>query len=237
MTAPSVASSAAVSATPRSAPVEVTPDSAAPGHFNSELKAAKERTDPPGRDSGPMGPREHEENTSAQSLSKVPRDPPVAEAEPAPTQAQTIVTLVEAVPSHVTVPVAPVRTAADEVETGTAGDPENTGEQAGSALAGMMLSLVGPAVAGVLRGAEAATGKPTDPVAARAPWSVGIGTAAALLPGNDAASVVPFVITSVLTARETLMPSVGDAPSPDSAALVALPALSAAAAMPALPVL
>jgi flagellar hook-length control protein FliK len=252
MTAATVASIPVVAVAPRSSAVGAAPGSAASpaasDHFDHQLHVARQRN--ASRDPDPSSAHPH---ASAQDTKPHQADKPGADASQAKDAHDVPATPANptaAAPSiaSTTLPASPVQDA-DLLAAKVPGDTTDTtdtgkgDDQAASALAGAMLALIAPSVAGVLR-PTAAAGKPVD---ALSQGGKGAATnAAALLLQLDpaagtataaTANPAPAAIAGMLKAADGLLPIAPAAkdPAPDSAAsAVALTAPPTTAA-PALP--
>lgn len=240
MTAHALGSTPPTPPASRSTPAGAAQEPAAPGHFDQQLHAARQRS--ASRDSGVDHGKEHDPST---------REPNVpgrestlqARAEATPACDPKIPTAVpgnaQAMASAAAMSVAGTMDSIvpdGQVPSETA----SVDEQGAAALAGAMLALIGPAVAGVLRSAPAAG-------VAAAPAQAGkieaSGNVAAMLASGAAAATAnpaPAVMAGMLAAADGLLPGAAaakEASSHDAAPTVALTAPSTAAAPAAPPVL
>ncbi len=240
MTAHAVGSTPAVPPAPRSTPAGGAQDPAAPGHFDHQLHAARQRHTSRDSDPSPLGPNARGLGAKAHPSANHRTDA----AKVADAQAP-------AAPASATTPAAaPVQTAeavqATVADTKAPTDTADVDDQAASALAGAMLALIGPSVAGVLRPA-AATAKAADVLAQAAGKTVATDASAALLqlgdPADATASTVnptPAAMTGMLTAADGLLPiatTSKDLSPADATPAGALPAPATSAAPAAPPVL
>ncbi|TPG07388.1 hypothetical protein EAH75_16615 [Rhodanobacter glycinis] len=241
MTAHAVGSTPAAPSAPRSTPTGGAPDPAAPGHFDHQLHAAKQRNASRNPDPSPTHARE----LGSKPQPSTNRQPDTAKATDSQIPATTASTMTTTAP-----PAAPVQAAAAvQASAPDAKAPTDTidmDDQAASALAGAMLALIGPSVAGVLRPAAAAA--KTVEVLAQAGKTVATDASAAmLLQLGDATSATtatanpaPAVVAGMLAATDGLLPlatTSKDSSPADATPTAALSAPSTPAAPTAPPVL
>jgi Flagellar hook-length control protein len=244
MTAYAVGSTPAAVPVPCSTPAGGAQDAATPGHFENQLDAARQRaaprdpeprpTEPNARDSAskPNTPNNHRPDAARTTD---PRDP--SKTALAKTAATT--------PADVPTPAAlgmPVVGAAEAgaADPKTSTDATKLDDHAASALAGAMLALIGPAVAGALRpaaaaGAADALGQAGKIVATDAQAAMpSLGDAA----GAAAATTGP--LPGMLTVAKDLLPvstTAKDSSTADAAPSMAMSALPTPVTAPTLPVL
>jgi flagellar hook-length control protein FliK len=229
MTAHAVASVPAVPPASRSTPASSTPDPAAASHFDHQLHAARQRHASRDADHSSMG-----SNARGPAAKEHPSDQRQTAA-PETAEASASTTATTAPPAaQATVAAQAGAPAAKE-----AADAPGVDDQAASALAGAMLALIGPSVAGALRPA-ATTPKAVD-VLAQTGKTVATDASAALLlqfgAGASATAVTPNPVAAasadMLTAAEGLLPiaTLGkDLSRADAAPAGTLPAPAAPAA-------
>lgn len=241
MTAHAVGSTPAAPPAPRSTPVGGAPDPAAPGHFDHQLHAAKQRNASRDPDPSPMGPNARGLGSKPQSPGSHRPDATKAADPQAPATTASTTTppaaptqVAEAVPASVPDAKAPT-------------DTTDVDDQAASALAGAMLALIGPSVAGVLRPAAVAAAKAADVLVQAGKTVATDASAAMLLQLGDAAGATtatanpaPAMVAGMLAATDGLLPlaTTGKDSSPaDAVPTAALSAPAAPAAPTAPPVL
>lgn len=248
MTTHAVGSTPAAPSAPRSAPAASAPDPAAPGHFDRQLHAARQRHTSRDPDPSPIRPNARGLDSKPHPLNKHRTDvPPTADPQDPSTPASATT------PAAAPTPAIAASTQVAEVAQAIAPDakaPTDTTEvddQAASALAGVMLALIGPSVAGVLRPAAVAAAKAADVLVQAGKTVATDASAAMLLQLGDATSATaetvnpaPAVVAGMLAATDGLLPmaTTGKDSSPaDMASTVALSAPPATAAPAAPPVL
>lgn len=240
MTAHALGSTPPTPPASRGTPAGATQDPATPGHFDQQLHAARQRS--ASRDSDTDHGKEHapsarepnvsarESKLQARAEATPARDPGIPVGAPGNAQAMAsaaAMSVVGTLDSSVPDGQVPSET--------TSGD-----DQGAAALAGAMLALIGPAVAGVLRSAPAG-GAAEAP--AQAGKTVATGNVAAMLASGAAAATAnpaPAVLAGMLAVADGLLPGAAAAKegsSHDAAPTVALTAPSTAAAPAAPPVL
>lgn len=240
MTAHALGSTPPTPPASRGTPAGATQDPATPGHFDQQLHAARQRS--ASRDSDTDHGKEHapsarepnvsarESKLQARAEATPARDPGIPVGAPGNAQAMAsaaAMSVVGTLDSSVPDGQVPSET--------TSGD-----DQGAAALAGAMLALIGPAVAGVLRSAPAG-GAAEAP--AQAGKTVATGNVAAMLASGAAvatANPAPAVLAGMLAVADGLLPGAAAAKegsSHDAAPTVALTAPSTAAAPAAPPVL
>jgi flagellar hook-length control protein FliK len=200
MTAHAVVSSPAVPPASRSTPTGSAPDPAAPGgHFDHQLHAARQRhasrdadPSPTGPNAGGLSAKEHPSGQRQTDAAKTFEAPPSTASATTPPAAEA------------------VQAAAPDAKEPA--DTIDVDDQAASALAGAMLALIAPSMAGVLRPA-AATPKAVDVLAQTGKTVATDASAALLLQLGDAASataVTPNAVAAasagMLSAAEGLLP-------------------------------
>ncbi len=232
MTASAVGSTPAASPAPRSAPAGGTPDPGTPGRFDHQLHAARQRNPP--RDPEPSPTRSHAHDSGAQPH---PLNNPRAGASQTDPHAASIPTP-PATPADASTPGSEATTT---VAPGVkAPDTAAVDDQGAAALAGAMLALIGPAVAGVLRPAAVAAAKAADVLVQAGKTVATDASAAMLLQLDDAASATaaainpaPATLAGMFAVADDLLPTgtTGkDHSAADVAPSVALPAAPPAAA-------
>lgn len=208
-------------------------DPLAPGHFDRQLHAARQRTASRDAVPTPMGPNARALDSGPRPLTDSRADV-TGPGDPKAGTAASPTTL----PTTVTPP--PVAALAQTGEPAVAGTPDakaptDTAEpddHGAAALAGAMLALIAPSVAGVLRPAGAAASKAAD-VLAKAGKSVATDAQAAMLlqlgDATGAAAAVtdpaPAAVAGMLTAANGLLPVAATARDASSHDL--LPAMAA----------
>lgn len=183
MTTPAVAPSSPAAAPPRATPADnPREEAAAPGAFDRQLHAARQQHDGVDADTSPKATERREQPAVPRraDASESVADPQVAtktQSAPAP---GAVVETTDATAPAVKAPA----------------EKDASGEPAASALAGAMLALLGPAIAGVLR--PAAT-KAVDVVLADGK-SVATEVGVATSPQLDAAAAADLPATAVVVA-------------------------------------
>jgi flagellar hook-length control protein FliK len=248
MTAYAVAPTPAVVLAPRGAPAGGTQDPAVPGHFDQQLHAARQRTAP--REPEPEPSPKQPDTGRPDSKPHTPNDhrsdaPPTADPPHPPT------TTLAKMPAGVPTPALPVAPMVEVAEAGAAAaktptDATETDDHAAAALAGAMLALIGPAVAGVLQPAAAVMGS-GDALGQVGKTAATDAQAMMLFPSGDAAGATaasanpaPAVMAGMLTAAKDLLPiatTAKDASSTDAASSITMSAPPTLIAPTALPVL
>ena len=233
MTAHAVTSTPAVAPTPRGTAASSAPDPAAPGHFDHQLHAARQRHAAGDSDPSPMGP-----NARGVSAKEHPSGRRHADATTTAQAASSTAIAAPAIAAQAA-DAAPARTPGTKAPA-DAGDVD---DQAASALAGAMLALIAPSVAGALH-PGAATPKAVDVLAQAGKTATTDASAAMLLqlgdPAGAAAATANPAVTapaSMLASTEGLLPIVTLGKDParaDATAPGALPAPAPLAA-PAAP--
>jgi flagellar hook-length control protein FliK len=240
MTAHALGSTPPTPPASRGTPAGATQDPATPGHFDQQLHAARQRS--ASRDSDTDHGKEHapsarepnvsgrESKLQARAEATPARDPGIPVGAPGNAQAMAsaaAMSVVGTLDSSVPDGQVPSETASGD-------------DQGAAALAGAMLALIGPAVAGVLRSAPAG-GAAEAP--AQAGKTVATGNVAAMLASGAAAATAnpaPAVLAGMLAVADGLLPGAAAAKegsSHDAAPTVALTAPSTAAVPAAPPVL
>jgi flagellar hook-length control protein FliK len=247
MTAHAVGPTPVASPASRNAPASSAPEPAGSGHFDHQLHAARQHHAPRDADHSPMGPNAREPGAKPHPLNnhRAEASPPTDSQDP-PTSASATTS-----PSAPTAPTAASAQLAGSAQptAPAAKAPTDTGDgddEAASALAGAMLALIGPSVAGVLRPAAAAA-RAVDVLAQAGKTVATDASAAMLLQLGDPASATaatgnptPAAMAGMLTAADGLLPiaTVSKDPSlADTTPTTTLPAPATAAAPTAPPVL
>jgi flagellar hook-length control protein FliK len=237
MTAHVVASTPAMPSAPRSASAGSVQDPAASSHFDHQLHAARQRHASRDADPSPMGPNAREPGTKSHPSDTRQKDATKTLDGPSP-----------AAPAPTTTPAASTQaTEAAQPHAAQTRAPTDTAEvddQPASALAGAMLALIGPSVAGVLRPA-AATGGAADVLAPAGKTVATDASAAMLLQLGDPASATaavgdatPAATAGMLAAADGLLPLASikkDSSPADATPAGTLPAPATATATAAAP--
>ncbi|MFC5436793.1 flagellar hook-length control protein FliK [Rhodanobacter umsongensis] len=216
----------------RSTPPGSAPEPAAPGHFDHQLHAARQRHAPRDPEPSPMGPNARE--TGAKEHPSGQRETDAAKTADAQAPASATSTTAPSTP-----PAAEAAQAsAPDAKAPT--DKVDADDHAASALAGAMLALIGPQVANVLRPAAAAAAR-TAGVLAQAGKTVATDASAAMLLqlGDPAGAAVatanptPAAVAGLLATSDSLLPIARmnkDASLADATPTGALPAPATPAA-------
>lgn len=240
MTAHALGSTPPTPPASRGTPAGAAQDPAAPGQFDQQLHAARQRS--ASRDSG--GDRAPEHDPSARKPNVPGRETKLqARAEatqacdpriptPAPGNLQATASAAAMSVAGTIDSIVPDSQVPTESASGD--------DQGAAALAGAMLALIGPAVAGVLRSAPAGAAAEAP---AQSGKTVASGNVAAMLASGAAAAAAnpaPAVLAGMLAVADGLLPGAATAKegsSHDAAPTVALTAPSTTAAPAAPPVL
>lgn len=242
MTAHAVGSTPAVVPAPRSTPAGGAQNPAAPGHFDRQLHAARQRTERRDSETAPTGPNARAPGSKPHTSNKHQTDASLS-TDPRDSSTTVLVKTPAITPAAApTMSVLPAAQVAEIAEAGTADakaptDATEVDGHSASALAGAMLALIG---AGASRPAAAAVGA-TDSLG-QAGKTVATDTQAAMLLLGDAAGATAATVNPVpgmLTAASDLPPiaTTAKAASPaDGAASMAVSVPPAPVAPAALPV-
>lgn len=235
MTASAVGSTSAAPPAPRSTPASGAPDPGALGRFDHQLHAARQRNAPRDPEPSPTRSQAHDSGARPHPLNNpragVSQTDPHAASTPTPPDAPATTADTSTSGSEATTTVAPGVKAPDTAAVD---------DQGAAALAGAMLALIGPALAGVLRPAAVTAAKAADVLVQAGKTVATDASAAMLLQLDDAASATaaavnpaPATLAGMFAVADGLLPigTTGkDHSATDVALSVALPAAPPAAA-------
>jgi flagellar hook-length control protein FliK len=218
MTTQAIAARAAVAA-PRTAPAsEAREDAGRASHFDHQLQAARQRSAAKDADRSPA----HADSRGHAPVSRQPDDAPAADRHDASR------------PS----PAAPSTGAAEIVDADVAdakapGEPDEPDGEAASALAGAMLALLGPSMAGVLRPGVAA--RAADATLLAGKTVAGEAKATSLLATGAASGAVATPVDALVAATGMQASAEPGLPPPAEAGKDRSEGVAPAAALPAPP--
>lgn len=230
MITPAVVSGAAISATPHAASTSgMHADAGAPSSFDHQLHAARQQGAPKNAEPSSRGSDSRAHASTSRKPDKQPaKDSPAADQQAAsPTPPSTAATSAAKIADAATDTKAPT-------EQGETDEPD---DQAASAMAGAMLALLGPSVAGVLRPGAVASAAGTALLAGKA--VAGEAKDASLLQPDAVSGTVATPVSALAATAGMLVTNDRDASPPveigkdaskELAQAVALPAPSAPAA-------